>query len=139
MAQGTNILGYANNKIDNQVIKTIRKGSTSVLNPPEENFLANKLIKMHKGLDSVRFTRSGGEALALAIRIARAYTNKDNIAMCGYHGWHDWYLSANLKNKKNLDNHLFKDLKIKGVPKVLKNSTSGLISTSLIISLSLII
>ena len=123
MGQGTNILGYANNKIDNQVIKTIRKGSTSVLNPPEENFLANKLIKMHKDLDSVRFTRSGGEALALAIRIARAYTNKDNIAMCGYHGWHDWYLSANLKNKKNLDNHLFKDLKIKGVPKVLKNST----------------
>ena len=67
-----------------------------------------------------RFTRSGGEANSLAIRIARAYTGKDNIAVCGYHGWHDWYLSSNLNNENSLDVHLLKNLRVEGVPKSLK-------------------
>jgi glutamate-1-semialdehyde aminotransferase len=70
----------------------------------------------------VHFARSGGEANAIAIRIARAAINKDKVAVCGYHGWHDWYLSANLNNKNNLDTHLYPDLNHKGVPKNLKNS-----------------
>ena len=53
---------------------------------------------MHKWADKVKFARTGGEANALSVRIARAATNNQNIAFCGYHGWHDWYLS-NLKKK----------------------------------------
>ena len=62
----------------------------------------------------VRYARSGGEILSIAIRIARAHTKKDFVAICGYHGWHDWYLSSNLKNKKNLDNHLLPNLGANG-------------------------
>ena len=71
----------------------------------------------------VRFARSGGEANAIAIRIARAASGKDNIAICGYHGWHDWYLSSNITNKKNLDGHLLSNLDPVGVPKSLENTT----------------
>ena len=77
---------------------------------------------MHKWADKVKFARTGGEANALAIRIARAAIEKDNVAVCGYHGWHDWYLSANLQNSKSLDNLLLKGLNINGVPKNLKNT-----------------
>ena len=54
---------------------------------------------MHKHFDMVRYARTGGEANAIAIRLARAAAGKDKVAICGYHGWHDWYLSANLNNK----------------------------------------
>jgi glutamate-1-semialdehyde 2,1-aminomutase len=64
----------------------------------------------------VRFARSGGEANAIAIRIARAASGRDKVAICGYHGWHDWYLSANLSNDKSLDGHLLPGLEPKGVP-----------------------
>ena len=66
--------------------------------------------------------RSGGEANAIAIRIARAASGKDKVAICGYHGWHDWYLATNLKNKKGLDGHLLPGLNPLGVPKNLKGS-----------------
>jgi len=57
---------------------------------------AELLYELHPWANMVRFARTGGEAVAIVIRIARAYTSKDKIAFCGYHGWHDWYLSANL-------------------------------------------
>ena len=72
--------------------------------------------------NKIRFARTGGEANAIAIRLARASTEKKNVAFCGYHGWHDWYLAANIKSKKNLTNHLLKGLDIDGVPKILKNT-----------------
>ena len=122
MGIGTNILGYSNSIVDNAVRKTISNGNLSTLNCPEEVELAEKLIEMHPWAHMVHFARSGGEANAIAIRIARAATNKDKVVVCGYHGWHDWYLSANLSNKNNLDTHLSSDLNTKGVPKNLKNS-----------------
>lgn len=122
MGVGTNILGYSNKEVDNSVKNAINKGNISSLNCPEEVLLADKLLKMHKWADKVRFARTGGEANAIAIRIARAATGKDNIAICGYHGWHDWYLSANIQNPKSLDNLLLKGLSINGVPKNLKNT-----------------
>ena len=122
MGIGTNILGYNNSFVDSAVRKTIKKGNLSTLNCPEEVKLAEKLIEMHPWAQMVHFARSGGEANAIAIRIARAAINKDKVAVCGYHGWHDWYLSANLGNKNNLDTHLISDLNPKGVPKNLKNS-----------------
>jgi glutamate-1-semialdehyde 2,1-aminomutase len=122
MGIGTNILGYNDSFVDNAVRKTIKNGNLSTLNCPEEVELAEKLIEMHPWADMVHFARSGGEANAIAIRIARAAINKDKVAVCGYHGWHDWYLSANLNNKNNLDTHLISDLNPRGVPKNLKNS-----------------
>ena len=106
MGVGTNVLGYANSKIDNKVIKSIKDSNMSTLNSNYEIFLAEKLIEIHKWADMVRFARTGGEANSIAIRLARAYTKKDNIAVCGYHGWHDWYLSSNLANKNSLEQHL---------------------------------
>tara|TARA_B100001093_G_scaffold516631_1_gene595891 strand:+ start:181 stop:1506 length:1326 start_codon:yes stop_codon:yes gene_type:complete len=122
MGIGTNILGYGNKVVDDAVKNVIKNGNMSTLNCEEEVELAKKLITMHKWADMAKFARSGGEANAIAIRIARAATKKDKIAVCGYHGWHDWYLSSNLSNKKNLDNHLLPDLNIAGVPKVLANT-----------------
>ena len=123
MGIGTNILGYSNSKIDNHVKKIISKGTMSTLNCPEEVSLAQKLIKMHKWSSMCKFTRTGAEASAVAIRIGRIYSKKNKIAICGYHGWHDWYLSVNLKEKKRLDTHLFKNLNTDGVDKNLKNSS----------------
>ena len=122
MGVGTNILGYSNIYVDKAVRRTINNGNLSTLNCPEEVELAEKLIELHPWSQMVHFARSGGEANAIAVRIARAAINKDKIAVCGYHGWHDWYLSANLNNRNNLDTHLFPDLTFKGVPKNLKNS-----------------
>jgi len=95
----------------------------ATLNCPEEVELAELLLRLNKGADMVRFTRAGGEAMAMAVRIARAYSNKDKVAFCGYHGWHDWYLSANLADNKNLDGHLLPGLHPAGVPRSLINTS----------------
>ncbi len=121
---GHNILGYANNKIDKKVYTEIKLGNMSTLNSKYEVLLADKLIKLHPWAKKCTFARSGGEANAIAIRIARAYNKRDNIAVCGYHGWHDWYLSLNLSNPKNLNTHLLEGLSTDGVPKKLKGLTS---------------
>ena len=123
MAIGTNTLGYNNKEVDDEVIKNIRKGNISTLNCPEEVKLAEKLIQINPWADMVRFARTGGEANAIAVRIARAASGKDNIAVCGYHGWHDWYLSVNHnKTGDDLASHLLPGLKPLGVPKNLKNT-----------------
>ncbi len=122
MGIGTNILGYGHPAVDEAVRQTIRKGNMSTLNCPEEVYLAEKLIELHPWAEMVRLARSGGEANAIAIRIARAATGKEKVAVCGYHGWHDWYLSANLADDHNLDGHLLPGLEPKGVPRNLKGT-----------------
>jgi glutamate-1-semialdehyde 2,1-aminomutase len=122
MGIGTNTLGYGNDEVDAAVIETVKKGNMSTLNCPEEVYLAEKLVEINPWADMVRFARSGGEANAIAIRIARAASGKDNVAICGYHGWHDWYLSANHNAGDDLKAHLIPGLSPKGVPKYLKNS-----------------
>ncbi len=122
MGVGTNILGYNNIEVDEAVKKTIRKGNMSTLNCPEEVYLTEKLLRMHPWADMAKFTRSGGEANAVAVRIARAAAKNVNIAVCGYHGWHDWYLAANIGNNSNLNKHLLKGLNTLGVPKQLKKT-----------------
>ena len=122
MGIGTNILGYSNSQIDKAVQQRIKNGNMSTLNCKEEVILAEKLVKLHPWSHQVRFARSGGEANAIAIRIARAYTKKNKIAFCGYHGWHDWYLATNLRSKNNLDEHLLPGLKTGGVHKKLKDT-----------------
>jgi glutamate-1-semialdehyde 2,1-aminomutase len=122
MGIGTNILGYANDEIDSAVKKIIKQGNTSTLNCPEEVYLAEKLVELHPWADMVRFARTGGEACTIAVRIARAASGKDKVAFCGYHGWHDWYLSANLSEDSNLDGHLLPGLEPNGVPRDLKET-----------------
>lgn len=122
MGIGTNILGYGHSEVDAAVQQTVSAGNMSTLNCPEEVYLAEKLIEMHPWAHMARFARTGGEANAIAIRIARAASGKDNVAICGYHGWHDWYLSANLSEDQNLDGHLLPGLQPKGVPRNLKGT-----------------
>lgn len=122
MGVGTNILGYSNKSVDNAVKKRISKGNMSTLNSIEEVKLAQKLLSLNAWANKVKFTRSGGEANALAIRLARTSTHKQKVAFCGYHGWHDWYLSAGFKNRNNLDEHLMPGLETKGVYRSLRGS-----------------
>ena len=116
---GACVLGYADDAVDNAVVEAIRKGVASSLNCPEEVLLAEKLCELHPWADMARFSRGGGEAMAMAVRIARAHSGRDKVAFCGYHGWHDWYLAANLGTENALGEHLIAGLKPTGVPSAL--------------------
>lgn len=122
MGIGTNILGYGHPEVDEAVCQTIAAGNMSTLNCPEEVYLAERLVELHPWAEMVRLARSGGEANAIAIRIARAASGRDKVAVCGYHGWHDWYLAANLGDEQNLAGHLLPGLEPKGVPQNLRGS-----------------
>ncbi len=124
MGIGANVLGYAHPEVDAAAKEAVDRGSMCTLNAPEEVYLAEKLLELHPWAGGVRYAKAGGEAMALAARIARAYTRKDIILFCGYHGWHDWYLSANLSNKNALNDQHIPGLEPLGVP-------SGLAGTNL--------
>lgn len=123
MGIGTNTLGYGHAEVDEAVIETVKNGNMSTFSCPEEVYLVEKLIEMHPWADMGRLARAGGEINSISIRIARAATGRDKVAICGYHGWHDWYLSTNLKSDTNLDGHLLPGLEPKGVPKTLAGTT----------------
>lgn len=116
MGIGTNLLGYGHPEVDGAVAATVAAGNMSTLNCPEEVWLAERLVAMHPWAEMARFARTGGEANAIAIRIARAATGRDTVAICGYHGWHDWYLATNLQNDFGLEEHLLPGLEPNGVP-----------------------
>ena len=123
MGVGTNILGYGHEAVDNAVRAVIDSGNMSTLNGPEEVELAERLCAIHPWAQMAKFARSGGEACAIAVRIARAAVAKSAVAICGYHGWHDWYLSANLADDAALDGHLLAGLEPRGVPRDLQGLT----------------
>ena len=117
MGVGANVLGYANDEVDAVAKEAICNGGMCTLNAPEEVYLAEKLLELHPWADMVRYAKAGGESMSMAARIARAHTGKDVVLVCGYHGWHDWYLSANLvKGDPLADVHL-KGLEPAGVPR----------------------
>jgi len=116
------VLGYSDNDINKSIIQGVKNGSMCTLNATEEIDLAKELLNIHKWSGMAKFCKSGGEACMVAIRIARAFTNKKNIAFCGYHGWHDWYLATNMSDSKNLDNQLLPGLKVRGVSDSFKNT-----------------
>ncbi len=122
MGIGACTLGYADPDVNSAVVECIAKGNMTTLNVPEEVELANLLIKLHPWAEMVRYARTGGEAMAIAVRIARARTQKSIVLFSGYHGWHDWYLSANLGNEKALDGKLLPGLNPMGVPQNLKGT-----------------
>ncbi|WP_421903780.1 aminotransferase class III-fold pyridoxal phosphate-dependent enzyme [Maridesulfovibrio sp.] len=121
-AIGACVLGYNDPDVDSAVIKAIQNGVASSLNCYEEIQLAELLCDIHPWADMVRYARTGGEAMAVAVRIARASTGRDKIAFCGYHGWHDWYLAANLKTDDALEGHLIPGLEPAGVPSQLSGT-----------------
>ena len=123
MGIGTNILGYANPAVDEAVMKVVRDGNLATLNCPEEVYLAEKLLQMNPWAGGVRYTRGGGEANSMCVRIARAFSGKDKVAICGYHGWHDWYVSVNLADDSALDGHLLPGIPTGGVPKGLRGTS----------------
>ena len=117
MGIGSLILGAADPDVNAVVQEVVANGSMSTLNAPEEVALAELLCELHPWAQMVRYARSGGESMALAVRIARAKTGRDKVAFCGYHGWHDWYLAANLSTDQALDGHLLPGLAPRGVPR----------------------
>ena len=110
MGIGSCILGYADDDVNLAVREAVDRGSMCTLNSPAEVALADLLCELHPWAQKVRFARCGGEAMAVATRIARAWSGRDKVAFCGYHGWHDWYLAANLADDSNLDGHLLAGL-----------------------------
>jgi len=124
MAVGACILGYADDEVDDAVVGALRNGVNSSLNCPEEVELAEALIDLHPWFGMVRYARSGGEAMGMAVRIARAYSGRDVVLFSGYHGWNDWYLAANLGDNNSLDGQLMPGLQPNGVPR-------GLIGTAI--------
>jgi glutamate-1-semialdehyde 2,1-aminomutase len=122
MAVGACILGYSDDDVDAAVIESIQRGVNSSLNCPEEVELAEALIELHPWFDMVRYARGGGEALSIAVRIARAKTNRDTVLFSGYHGWTDWYLAANLADESGLDGQLMPGLMPNGVPQGLSGT-----------------
>ncbi len=123
MGIGSCILGYADEDVDRAVKQRIDNGNMATLNCPEEVELAEKLISLNPWAGGVRYARTGGESMAVAVRVARAVSKKDKVAFCGYHGWQDWYLATNIKDPSGLDSHLLKGLEPLGVPKSLGGSS----------------
>ena len=119
---GCCILGAADPDVDDAVRSAINCGTMSTLNCPEEVELAELLCEIHPWADMVKYARTGGEAMAIAVRIARTRTKRSKIIFCGYHGWHDWYLANNLENVSNLNSHLLSGLAPRGVPDALKGT-----------------
>lgn len=122
MAVGACILGYSDDDVDNAVIESIKSGVNSSLNCPEEIQLADVLIELHPWFDMVRYARGGGEAVSIAIRIARAKTKKEIVLFSGYHGWSDWYLASNIADDENLDGQLMPGLSPNGIPRGLSGT-----------------
>ena len=115
---GTSVLGYADPDVEAAAVVAVKAGPMNTLNAPEEVALAELLLELHPWADMVGYARTGGEIMAKAIRLARAATGRDEVAFCGYHGWHDWYLSVNLA-RDGLKEHLLPGLVPAGVPRAL--------------------
>jgi glutamate-1-semialdehyde 2,1-aminomutase len=119
---GTCTLGFADEDVNSAVHDAIDRGTMSSLNCREDLELADLLVDLHPWADQVRFARTGGEAMSIAVRLARATTGRSVVAFCGYHGWHDWYLAANIANGRDLDGHLLPGLEPAGVPVELRST-----------------
>ena len=120
-AVGPIILGYADEVVDRAVKEQIDRGSIYSLLTEASVELAELLVRLIPSAEMVRYAKGGGEACAVAVRIARGVTGRDRVLFCGYHGWHDWYQSANLGNEK-LQQHLFSGIEPTGIPRVLEGT-----------------
>ena len=92
-------LGYRDKKLESAVRKQLKSGVILSLPSVLEAEVAEMLVELVPSAEMVRFSKNGSDATAAAIRLARAYTGRDHIIMCGYHGWHDWYVGSTSRNK----------------------------------------
>jgi len=120
---GAQTLGYADPDVEKAVIDAVKSTPMCTLNPPEDVALAELLLELHPWADMVSYSRTGGEVMAKAVRIARAATGRDEIAFCGYHGWHDWYLSVVPASLENNKGHLLPGPDPQGIPRGLTGTT----------------
>jgi len=119
---GACLLGFRDPDVTRAVRRRLNLGSFSTLNSPDEIVLHDQLCELHPWAEQVRYARTGGESMAVAIRIARATTDRSAVAICGYHGWQDWYLAANLGEGDALRGHLLPGLNPLGVPRELRGT-----------------
>lgn len=122
---GAILLGYSDDDVNAAVKQRVDAGNYCTLVSPDEVKLADELLGLHPWAARVRFARGGGEGMGIAVRIARAATGKSGVAFCGYHGWQDWYLAANLGDDAALDGHLLPGLQPLGVPRELAGTARG--------------
>jgi glutamate-1-semialdehyde aminotransferase len=106
-ALGPIVLGYNNPEVIDAICQQVRLGMSYSLSHEIEIELAEKICSIVPGVEKVRFAKNGSDVTAAAIRAARAYTGREHIAMCGYHGWQDWYIGTTAKSL--------------GVPETVKN------------------
>lgn len=111
------ILGYCDPDVDDAIKNQLKNGIIFSLPSDLEIQLAEKLIELIPCAEMVRFGKNGSDATSAAIRLARAHTGRDRIAMCGYHGWHDWYIGTTVRNL--------------GVPKTVQDLSSKFIFNDL--------
>ena len=102
-------LGYAYPKVDEAIKKQLEDGITFSLMHPLEVEVAELISEIIPNAESIRYSKTGADVTSAAIRVARAYTGKNKILCCGYHGWHDWYISVTDRNK--------------GIPEVIRDLT----------------
>ncbi|MCW8816969.1 MAG: aminotransferase class III-fold pyridoxal phosphate-dependent enzyme [Ignavibacteriaceae bacterium] len=98
MGIGPLSLGYAYDKVDEAIKKQLEDGITFSLMHPLEVEVAELLNKIIPNAESIRYSKVGADVTTAAIRVARAYTKRQKILCCGYHGWHDWYISVTDRN-----------------------------------------
>jgi glutamate-1-semialdehyde aminotransferase/spore coat polysaccharide biosynthesis protein SpsF (cytidylyltransferase family) len=91
-------LGYCDKDVDAAVINQVIKGSVYSLPSTLEYELAEKLVNIIPSAEMVRFGKNGSDVTTAAVRLSRAYTNRDMIAVAGYHGWHDWYIGSSTRD-----------------------------------------
>jgi glutamate-1-semialdehyde aminotransferase len=120
-AVGPIVLGYADDVVDAAVKEQIDKGSVYSIVHENSLALAETLVRLIPSAEMVRYCKGGGEACTMAVRIARGFTGRDKVLFCGYHGWHDWYLAANL-GSEGLEGHLFNGIEPIGVPAALEGT-----------------
>ena len=123
MGAGAVLLGHAYPTVVRAVQDQAAQGTGLSINHPLELETAELLAELVPCAEMVRFCKGGGEANAVAVRIARAATGRDKVAFCGYHGWHDWYLAANLASESTLSKHLLPGIAPRGVPRELVGTT----------------
>jgi glutamate-1-semialdehyde aminotransferase len=109
MGIGPLSLGYANDKVDEAIREQLKDGITFSLMHPLEVEVAEMLREIIPNAEAVRYSKTGADVTSAAVRLARAFTGKEKVLCCGYHGWHDWYISVTDRNK--------------GIPNDIKNLT----------------
>ena len=99
MALGPIILGYGNRRVNEAVTRQVADGPVFSQMHPLEVEVAEMLVDLIPCAEMVRFAKNGSDVTTGAVRAARAYTGRDHVAFCGYHGWHDWYIGTTTRNK----------------------------------------